>query len=105
MNSIQEHTAPRRPPQGLDWVLLRLLPVVGVAGIVLPALAAFFARWFITGGTAEELAKRLQMFDFWMIAVIVVFWALFMTALVGCVIAWVVRLRRRGAELLGSNTQ
>ena len=94
MNSTNDPAAPRRPPQGLDWVLLRLLPVLGVAGIALPALAAFAARWFITGGAPEELAKRLQVFDFWMIAVIVVFWALFMTTLVVCVIAWVVRQRR-----------
>ena len=87
----------RRSPQGLEWVLLRLLPVVGVLGIVLPAMAAFAARWFMTGGSAEELAKRVQVFDFWTVGFIAVFWVFFMLALVGCVIAWVVRQREKSA--------
>jgi cell division protein FtsX len=87
----------RCSPQGLEWVLLRLLPVVGVLGIALPAMAALAARWFITGGAAEELAKRVQVFDFWMVGFITVFWMFFMLALVGCVIAWVVRQRKESA--------
>lgn len=84
--------------QGLDWVLLRALPVIGVLGIVVPALMALAARWWITGGTAQDVAQRVQVFDFWMIAVIVVFWAVFMTTTVGCVIAWVVRRSKQQAS-------
>ncbi len=85
-------TAARRTYQGLDWVLLRLLPVLAVLGIVLPAALGGGLHW--AWGDDGAMAQTLRVADFWIVGFMVVFWSLLMTVTVGCVFAWVVRRKR-----------
>lgn len=81
-------------PQGLEWVLLRLLPVVGFVGAVIPLVGIGLTRAVLS---AYVDAARLEVFEFWLMGVTVVYWSVFMTILVGCAIAWAFR---RGKTML-----
>lgn len=67
------------------------MPTVCVAGTLLPALMSFAARFLITTGSAAELARRIQLFDFVMIGLVIFIWTLVLTVTIGCVIVWLMK--------------
>lgn len=83
-------------PQGLEWVLLRLLPVLGFAGAMLPLVGVGITRGWLS---AHVDAARLDVVEFWLMGATVVYWSVFMTVLVGCTLAWALR---RGKAMLFS---
>ena len=68
-----------------------MMPTVCVAGTLLPAMMAFIARFLITEGSAAELARRIQLFDYLMIGLAVLIWTLVLTVTIGCVIVWLMK--------------
>ena len=78
-------------PHGLEWRLLRLMPSVCLAGTLAPALLSVAARFFITGRSAAELARQIQLFDFVMIGLVIFIWTLVITVTIGCVIVWLMK--------------
>ena len=48
-------------------------------------------RFLITGGSTTELTRRIQMFDFLMIGLVVFIWTLVLTLTIGCVIVWLMK--------------
>lgn len=90
-------TAPAKTgPQGLEWVLLRLLPVAGFVGALIPLLGIGITRGLLS---AQVDAARLEVAEFWLMGATVVYWSVFMTTLVGCTLAWAFR---RGKAMLFS---
>jgi len=71
--------------------VLRLMPTVCLAGTLLPALMAFAARFLIVEGSAAELARHIQLFDFVMIGLVIFVWTLVVTVMIGCVIVWLMK--------------
>ena len=71
--------------------MLRLMPTMCLAGTLLPALMAVAARFFIVQGSAAELVRRIQLFDFVMIGLVIFVWTLAVTITIGCVIVWVMK--------------
>ncbi len=71
--------------------MLRLMPTVCVAGTLLPALMAWMARYLITEGSVAELARRIQLFDFLMVGLVIFIWTLVLTLTIGCVIVWIMK--------------
>ena len=71
--------------------MLRLMPTVCLVGTLVPALMAFAARLFIVEGSAAELARRIQLFDFVMIGLVIFVWTLVVTITIGCVIVWLMK--------------
>lgn len=67
------------------------MPTVCVAGTLLPALMSFAARFLITTGSAAELARRIQLFDFVMVGLVIFIWTLVLTVTIGCVIVWLMK--------------
>lgn len=67
------------------------MPTVFVAGTLLPALMSVGARLFITEGSAAELVRRIQLFDFVMIGLVFFVWSLVLTVTIGCVIVWLMK--------------
>jgi hypothetical protein len=96
VTTLPTPTTTHKPLQGLDWVLLRLLPVLGFAGVLVPLAGVWVTHALVTPGTDQA---RLDMLDFWWMGATVVYWSLFMTVLVGCSIAWAFR---RGKSMLFS---
>ncbi len=81
----------QRTPYGFEWRLLRLMPTVWLAGTLLPALAAVAGRFFITGSTAAELSRHIQLFDYMMIGLVIFVWTAVLTVTIGCVIVWLMK--------------
>lgn len=71
--------------------LLRMMPNALLAGTLLPALAAWAARHWFAGGTAAELERQIQTFDFVMIGVVVLVWTAVLTIVIACVIVWLMK--------------
>ncbi len=71
--------------------MLCLMPTVCVAGTLLPALMSFAARFLITDGSAAELARRVQLFDYVMIGLVISIWTLVLIVSIGCVIVWLMK--------------
>jgi hypothetical protein len=76
----------RREPHGLEWRVLRRMPSVLLAGTILPALLAFANRWFVSGDSAVEIAKQVQMIDYLAIGIVIFHWTLVLTITIFCVI-------------------
>jgi len=91
VNWLRKLPGYRRSPAGFEWRLLRLMPTVWLAGTLLPALVALAARFLITAGSAAELARHIQMFDYMMIGLAIFVWTLVLTVTIGCVIVWLMK--------------
>lgn len=91
MNWLRKLPGFQQTPYGFELRLLRLMPTVCVAGTLLPGLMSVVARFFFTGGSATELARRIQLFDFVMIGLVIFIWSLVVTVTIGCVIVWLMK--------------
>ncbi len=91
MNWLRKLPGHRRSPPGFEVRLLRMMPTVWLAGTLLPALMAFAARYLLTGDTAAELARNIQMFDYAMIGLVILIWTLVLTITIGCIIVWLMK--------------
>ncbi len=91
MNWLNKLSGFTQTPYGFEWRLLRLMPTMCIAGTLLPALAAVLARFVITGSTAAELSRHIQIFDFLLIGLVLFIWSLVMTLAIGCVIVWLMK--------------
>lgn len=91
MNWLNKLPGFQQTPYGLEWRVLRLMPTVVGAGTLLPALAAYSFRFFITVSTTAELARRIQLFDFVMIGLVIFIWTLVLTVTIACVIVWLMK--------------
>jgi hypothetical protein len=91
MNWLRKLPGFIQTPHGFEWKILRMMPTVCVAGTLLPALMSGLARLLITEGSATELARRIQMFDYLMIGLVVLMWTLVLTLTIGCVIVWLMK--------------
>lgn len=71
--------------------MLRLMPTATFAGTLLPALAALAGHFFITGSTAAEMVRNIQLFDYMMIGLVIFVWTAGLTVTIGCVIVWLMK--------------
>ena len=74
----------RREPPGLEWVVLRKLPITLLGGTVIPVLFAIAGHFFPPAGTPVEVAKHLTMVNIFSIATVVTVWASAFTLAIGC---------------------
>ena len=86
MNWLRKLPGFKQTPYGLEWRVLRLMPAVLMAGTVLPAGLSFAARFLITVGSAAELSRKIQLFDYVMLGFVLFIWTLVLTVSIGCVI-------------------
>lgn len=81
----------QRTPYGFEWRLLKLLPQILLAGTVLPAVMAGLARFVFTQGSASEMERSLQTFDFVMVGMAIFVWTAGLTVGIGCIIVWLMK--------------
>ena len=91
MNWLRKLPGFQQTPYGFEWRILRMIPTLCIAGTLLPALMSVVVRFLITGGSTTELTRRIQMFDFLMIGLVVFIWTLVLTLTIGCVIVWLMK--------------
>jgi len=91
MNWLTKLPGFQRTPHGFEWRLLRMLPNVALAGTALPVLMAVLARYLFTQGSAAEIERHIQTFDFVMIGLVIFVWTTVLTLMIGCVIVWLMK--------------
>ena len=91
MNWLKKLPGFQQTPYGLEWRVLRLMPSVLVAGTLLPGVAAYLARLLIAADNAAELARRIQLFDYVMIGLVIFIWTLVLMVTIACVIVWLMK--------------
>jgi hypothetical protein len=81
----------QRTPAGLEWKILKRLPMVGVVGTVLPALA-LVAVWWTQAAEPTALEQRnFQQLAYMVLGWVILHWTLVVTVAIGCVIVWVMK--------------
>jgi hypothetical protein len=81
----------RTEPPGLERVVLRKIPMVLLAGTVLPLLYALASRFLISGDSAIEIAKQIQLNDYLALGLIMFHWSVTMTVAIYCVIVMLMK--------------
>ncbi len=76
----------RREPPGLEWVILKKLPMFLIGGTLVPLLISGFSRWFPPDRSTDLVAKHIQMMDILAIALGITAWTAVFTVAIGCVV-------------------
>ena len=74
----------RREPPGLEWAILRRLPGIAAAGVVVPVLVAVGNRWF-PPADAVDAAKQAMTVDILAFAVGLTALTAVFTVAIGCI--------------------
>lgn len=91
MNWLTKLPGFQRTPYGFEWRLLRKLPQLTLAGTLIPVLAALIARFYFDKGSAAEIERQVQTFDYMMLGLVVFIWVVVVTVAIGCVIVWLMK--------------
>lgn len=83
-NSIRE--AP-----GMEWVILKKLPLTLALGTLLPLVISLTNRFIPPEGTAVQIAKQLKIVDIASIAVVVTVWTAVFTVAIGCFVVVIMK--------------
>jgi len=88
LTRLQGH---QRSAPGLEWTLVKKLPLCLLGGTVVPLLMALSGRVFPPEGSAADVAKQLSTLDIFSIAVGLTTWSAIITIGVGCIIVIVMK--------------
>jgi hypothetical protein len=81
----------RREPHGLEWRLLRRLPVLLLGGTLVPVLFGIASRLWPPAGAPSALAAHFQFIDIVAIALMVTAWTAALTLAVGCCVVVIMK--------------
>lgn len=81
----------RRAAAGMEWKILRKLPLCLVGGVVVPLLLSAGGRLYPPPGPAHEVAKQLTSLDIFSIAVGSAVWVAVITVAFGCMVVVVMK--------------
>lgn len=76
----------QRHPAGLEWVILKKIPRILLAGIFIPLFMVFFSRLFPVAGTSAEIAKYQISVDILSISLAFMTFSTAFTVTIGCII-------------------
>jgi hypothetical protein len=79
----------QRSPAGLEWAVLRRLPIVSLVATVLPVAVAIGACFFM--GDAPSDAKRITTIYIMTASVLVLHWTILFTVALFCVIVLIAK--------------
>lgn len=89
MTALRKLPGFRRAPVGLEWTVLRLLPVIALAGTVLPLVGALVAPTFLAGDPAS--AKLTTTVQIVLTGVLVLHWTVVFTVALLCMIVLIAK--------------
>ena len=80
----------KRAPPGLEWAVLRRLPLAALVGTVLP-LAGMLAAGLVLGDGSAADAKLATTLQYILVGVLVLHWTAVFTVGLLCVIVWIAK--------------
>lgn len=81
----------RTEPAGMERQVLRRLPLITLVGTVTCIAVPLGVRVLWWGDTSVETARALQMIDIWVIAAVLLHWAVVATVAIYCFIVFVMK--------------
>lgn len=91
MNWLEKLPQSSRSESGLEWRLWRRLPLIALAGTVLPLLALGLVHLLADPNGSAADARWLQMVDYMVGGLLVFHWSMVATVGIGCVIVMVMK--------------
>jgi hypothetical protein len=91
MNWLEKSTDSIRTRSGLEWTIWRKLPLIAVAGTILPILLAATLHFVLDSDTNSAQLRWLQVVDFVVVAVVIFHWSMVLTVGIGCCIVMVMK--------------
>ena len=81
----------RREPPGLEWTILKKLPMALLGSTLVPVFLAVGARIMPPGGAAMDVAKQVKHVDITAIGLAITLWIAVLTVAIGCVVVIVMK--------------
>jgi len=91
MKYLRKLPGHRQYPSGIEWTVLKKLPIILAGGTAIPVFVSVGTRWFPPQGTISEVAKHIAAIDILAIAAVLMLW---MTALGVAIVCFVVVLMK-----------
>jgi hypothetical protein len=80
-----------RAPAGLEWALIRRLPVIAFAGTALPMLCLLAIRLAVAWANSDAATKLAMTFEIALASVVILYWTIVFTVALGCVIVMIAK--------------
>ena len=91
MNLLRILPNSRRAPSGLEWVILKKLPMVLLGGTLIPVFFSALSHAFPPGGPSLMVARHLTSIDIFAIASVLTVWMTVLTVAIACLIVVVMK--------------
>jgi hypothetical protein len=86
MNLFNRLPGFERAPAGLEWALIRRLPLIAFAGIALPVLCLLAVRLAAVWANGDAAAKLATTLEIALTSVTLLYWTVVSTVALGCLI-------------------
>ena len=80
-----------REVPGMEWVILKKLPITLLAGTLIPLVISLSNRLFPHEGTAIQIVKIVKIVDILSIAIVITVWTAVFTVAIGCFVVVVMK--------------
>ena len=80
-----------RAPAGLEWALLRRVPLLSVAGTVVPLLCLGMVRLAAVWASDIVSAKLAMSIEIALASLVILYWTVLFTVALGCVIVMIAK--------------
>ena len=80
-----------REVPGLEWAILKKLPLTLLLGTIFPLVISLVNRWIPPEGTAVQIAKHINIVDIISIANVITVWTAVFTVAIGCFVVVVMK--------------
>ena len=91
MRFLQRLPNSNREPPGLEWKILRRVPLALVATLVVPLLLVGFSVWFAPAGPPELSEKQFMSVSILAVSLWLTAWTAIFTLAIGCTIVWIMK--------------
>lgn len=91
MNWLKKLPHSTRSQSGLEWRLWRKLPLIALAGTLLPLLVLGLLHWLADPQAGAAEARWLQIINYVVGGVVIFHWSMVATVAIGCLIVMVMK--------------
>ena len=91
MNLFNRLPGFERAPAGLEWALIRRLPLIALAGTALPMLGLLAVRLAAARASSNAAAKLATTLEIALASVTILYWTIVFTVVLGCLIVMIAK--------------
>jgi hypothetical protein len=91
MNLFNRLPGFERAPAGLEWALVRRLPLIALAGTATPLLCLLAIPLAVAWADHDAAAKLATTFEIALASVVILYWTIVFTVALGCLIVMIAK--------------